>query len=114
MLLKVNNGYDNPKAGTVLDRGVTRKNYDDFYLVAQHVTQGTVTPCHYVIVSNQVGLDADKIQRLTYRMTHLYYNWAGTVRVPAHCQYAHKIAYLVGQNVKAIPKESISDKLFFL
>ena len=114
MLLRTASGFDNPKAGTVLDRVVTRNNYDDFYLVAQHVTQGTVTPCHYVVVANQMALDADKLQRLTYRMTHLYYNWPGTVRVPAQCQYAHKLAYLVGQNIKAIPKEEISDKLFFL
>jgi hypothetical protein len=25
----------------------------------------------------------------------MYYNWPGTVRVPAPCQYAHKLAYQV-------------------
>ena len=28
-------------------------------------------------------------------MTHMYFNWPGTVRVPAPCQYAHKLAYQV-------------------
>ena len=39
----------------------------------------------------------DHIQALTYKLTHLYYNWPGTVRVPAPCQYAHKLAFLVGK-----------------
>ncbi len=58
----------------------------DFFLVSQHVTQGTVSPTHYVVVHDQSGLDPDKLQRLSYKMTHLYYNWPGTVRVPAPCQ----------------------------
>ena len=32
------------------------------------------------------------MQALTYKLTHLYYNWPGTVRVPAVCQYAHKVS----------------------
>jgi len=108
-------GFDNPKSGTVLDRGVTRVSYEqDFFLVSQHVTQGTVTPTHYIVCKDEVNLAADKMQRLTYRMTFLYYNWPGCVRVPAPCQYAHKIAYLAGQNLHAPPKDSICDKLFFL
>ena len=31
----------------------------------------------------------------SYKLTHMYYNWPGTVRVPAPCQYAHKLAYQV-------------------
>ena len=30
-------------------------------------------------------------KRLAYKLTHLYFNWPGTVRVPAPCQYAHKL-----------------------
>ena len=28
----------------------------------------------------------------SYKLTHMYYNWPGTVRVPAPCQYAHKVS----------------------
>ena len=58
----------------------------DFFLVSQHVRQGTVTPTHYVVVHDGGNWDCDKVQMLTYKMTHLYYNWPGTVRVPAPCQ----------------------------
>ena len=36
-------------------------------------------------------------------MCHLYQNWPGTVRVPAPCQYAHKLAYLVGEALQQVP-----------
>lgn len=75
---------------------------------------GTVSPTHYVVVRDGSNLKVDHMQRLTYKMTHLYYNWPGTVRVPAPCLYAHKLAYLIGQNVKKEPAVGLCDKLFYL
>ncbi len=86
----------------------------DFFLVSQHVNQGTVNPTHYVVVFDNSGWNMDKLQRLTYKMTYLYYNWPGTIRVPAPCQYAHKLAYLVGQNIRKDPDPHLTDRLFFL
>jgi len=54
------------------------------------------------------------IQQLAYKLTHLYYNWPGTVRVPAPCQYAHKLAMLVGQSLHKAPAESLDNLLFYL
>lgn len=78
------------------------------------MNQGTVTPTHYVVVHDDSDMTPDQCQRFTYKLCHLYYNWPGTVRVPAPCQYAHKLAYLVGQNVHQQPSEALADKLFFL
>ena len=47
----------------------------DFFLVSQSVRQGTVNPTHYNVISDTSGLKPDHIQRLTYKLTHLYYNW---------------------------------------
>ncbi|XP_052772354.1 piwi-like protein 1 [Mya arenaria] len=105
---------DNPPSGTVVDHSITRRDRYDYFLVSQHVRQGTVSPTHYIVVSDDTGMKPDHMQRLTYKMTHLYYNWPGTVRVPAPCQYAHKLAQLVGQNIHKEPSESLSDRLFFL
>jgi aubergine-like protein len=107
-------GYDNPSPGTILDHTVTRKRKYDFFLVSQHVRQGTVTPTHYNIIYDTSGLKPDHMQRLTYKLTHLYYNWPGTIRVPAPCQYAHKLAFLVGQSLHSEPRNSLCDRLFFL
>ncbi|KAK2566274.1 Piwi-like protein 2 [Acropora cervicornis] len=124
---------DNPGPGAVLDHTITRRDWYDFYLVSQHVRQGTVTPTHYIVVHDKSELKPDYMQRLSYKLTHLYYNWPGTVRVPAPCQsipkpstnefvltilfalqYAHKLAYLVGQNIHNEPSHDLSDRLFFL
>nr|QOW64977.1 hypothetical protein [Lymnaea stagnalis] len=104
----------NPPSGTVVDQTVTRRERYDFFLVSQHVRQGTVSPTHYIVVDDGIDLKPGQMQRLTYKMTHLYYNWPGTVRVPAPCQYAHKLAYLVGESIHKEPAECLSDRLFFL
>ncbi len=47
----------------------------DFFLVSQSVRQGTVTPTHFNVIYDTTGLKPDHIQRLTYKLCHLYYNW---------------------------------------
>ncbi|KAK7869731.1 hypothetical protein R5R35_011798 [Gryllus longicercus] len=105
---------NNPPPGTVVDDCITMPERYDFFLVSQSVRQGTVSPTSYNVISDNLGLDPDKLQRLTYKLTHLYYNWSGTVRVPAPCQYAHKLAYLVGQALHRAPNAQLEDVLYFL
>ena len=66
------------------------------------MNQGTVNPTSYNVVKDTSGLLPKHIQALTYKLTHLYYNWPGTVRVPAPCQYAHKLAFLVSTCFKSL------------
>jgi hypothetical protein len=35
---------------------------------------------NYNVIVDTFGLSAERLQQLTYKMTHLYYNWSGTVR----------------------------------
>lgn len=105
---------NNPPPGTIVDTGCVHHSWYDFFLVSQSVTQGTVTPTHYHILEDTTGLQPDHIQMLTYKMCHLYYNWPGTIRVPAPCQNAHKLAFLVGQSIHQDPNPELRDKLHFL
>lgn len=105
---------DNPPAGSIVDTDITRPYLHDFFLVPQSVNQGTVTPTHYIILENEPDVKPDHIQRLSYKLCHMYYNWTGTVRVPAPCQYAHKLAYLIGQHVRADASDKLNTKLFYL
>ena len=71
---------ENPAPGTVLDhtvRGtaniasmsfsqVTKRDWYDFFLVSQHVGQGTVSPTHYIVVHDNTGLKPDIIQKVTW------------------------------------------------
>ena len=40
----------------------------DYYLVSQHVTQGTVTPTHYMVVHDGTTLKPDHMQRYAHTM----------------------------------------------
>ncbi|XP_030384844.1 protein piwi [Scaptodrosophila lebanonensis] len=106
--------YQNPPAGTIVDDVVTQPERFDFYVVSQTVRQGTVSPTNYNVVYSTIGLSPDQIQKLTYKMCHLYYNWSGTTRVPAVCQYAKKLATLVATNLHAIPESALEKQLYYL
>ncbi|XP_068767363.1 piwi-like protein 1 isoform X4 [Struthio camelus] len=86
----------------------------DFFIVSQAVKSGSVAPTHYNVVYDSSGLKPDHVQRLTYKLCHMYYNWSGVIRVPAPCQYAHKLAFLVGQSIHREPNLSLSDRLYYL
>lgn len=104
----------NPLPGTVIDVEVTRPEWYDFFIVSQAVRSGSVSPTHYNVIYDSSGLKPDHIQRLTYKLCHIYYNWPGVIRVPAPCQYAHKLAFLVGQSIHREPNLSLSNRLYYL
>jgi len=111
---RMNGKPSNPPSGTVVDSDVTLPERYDFFLVSQSVNQGTVNPTSYNVVKDTSGLLPKHIQALTYKLTHLYYNWPGTVRVPAPCQYAHKLAFLVGESLHKEPSPELQETLFYL
>lgn len=104
----------NPEPGTVVDDIITLPERYDFFLVSQAVHQGTVSPTSYNVIHDNMGLQADKLQMLTYKMTHMYFNWSGTCRVPAVCQYAHKLAFLVAESIHRAPSSLLENQLYFL
>ncbi|KAJ8285884.1 hypothetical protein GJAV_G00032070 [Gymnothorax javanicus] len=95
--------FGTPPPGTVLDHTVTNREWVDFYLMAHHIRQGCGLPTHYISVYNTANLTPDHLQRLTFKMCHMYWNWPGTIRVPAPCKYAHKLAFLSGQYLHSEP-----------
>ncbi|EDS45907.1 piwi [Culex quinquefasciatus] len=108
------NRRQNPVPGTIVDDVITLPERNDFYLISQNVRQGTVSPTSYNVLYNGVGLDVDKLQQYSFKQTHMYYNWSGTVQVPAVCQYAHKLAALAGQYLHQPPSTWLEKKLYFL
>ena len=51
---------------------------------------------------------------LSLSHTHTHTLTQGTVRVPAPCQYAHKLAFLVGDSIHKEPSSLLADRLYFL
>lgn len=140
------------EGGPYLTAATVSPRYD-FYIVSQAVNNGSVSPTHYNVVYDTSGLKPDHMQRLTYKLCHMYFNWQvskhccirfplsarlvsvllscsttfrenwrstltivpqGTIRVPAPCQYAHKLAFLVGQSIHKEPNVKLDDLLFYL
>uniref|UniRef100_A0A8C5LYC6 Piwi-like protein 1 n=1 Tax=Leptobrachium leishanense TaxID=445787 RepID=A0A8C5LYC6_9ANUR len=66
----------NPLPGTIIDTEVTRPEWYDFFLISQSVRQGTVSPTHYNVIYDTLGMPPDYLQRFTYKLCHLYYNWS--------------------------------------
>lgn len=111
---KGNRGYENPPCGTVVDNTITLPERYDFFLVSQRTKQGTVAPTSYNVLEDTIQLPAAKMQMITYKLCQLYYNWNGSVRVPAVCQYAKKLALLCAKHLKQAPNDDFNNKLYFL
>lgn len=92
---------ENPESGTIINSQCTRAGEHQFFMVAQKVTQGTATPTCYTFLQKQSNFSDDLYFELTYGQTFNYSGWTGPVKVPAVCQYAHKLAYMVGDNLLA-------------
>ncbi|KAK8395790.1 hypothetical protein O3P69_005712 [Scylla paramamosain] len=104
----------NPPPGTVVDDVITLPERYDFYLVPQSTNLSTVSPTSFNIITDTTGLKPDYMQRLAFKLTHLYYNWQGTVRVPAPCMFAHKLAFMMGQVVNRAPHQNLLTSLWYL
>lgn len=109
-------------------------------MISQSTNQGTVSPTHFHILEDTNELASDRLQIITYRFTHLYYNWPvslvlfknkstfymfcflietlflkkGQLRVPAPCHYAQKLAHLVGESLHTPHSPELDEKLFYL
>ncbi|XP_060517141.1 piwi-like protein Siwi isoform X2 [Cylas formicarius] len=104
----------NPPPGTVVDDVITWPERYDFYIVSQCVRQGTVAPTSYNVIEDSLGIDANRLQKFTFKLCHMYYNYSGTVRVPAPCQYAHKLAFLTAQSLHRAANPALNNTLYYL
>lgn len=86
----------NPPSGCIVDKGLVEHSDPngsfDFFMMPSGANQGCVLPTHFFVPMNESSLTKIELQSLTYALCHFYFNWAGPIKVPAPCQYAHKIA----------------------
>jgi len=87
----------NPPIGTCVDTQVVHPQGWDFYICPVTTNQGVASPTHCFVLYDDTGLSADQVQVLTYRLCYSYWNWCGSIRKPSPCQFAHKLAYHIGE-----------------
>ncbi|KAF9467172.1 argonaute-like protein [Collybia nuda] len=78
----------NPKAGTVVDRGVTAVYNFDFFLQAHGGLQGTTRPTHYYVVHDEIGFKADELQGLTNSVSYMFARATKAVSLVSPAYYA--------------------------
>lgn len=87
----------NPPQGTYVDHGFVEQSEVvdgkfDFFLVPHSVTQGAVKPTHFYVAENTSMISKEAILNFTYALCYNYYNWPDSIKVPAPCMLADKIA----------------------
>jgi len=105
----------NPEPGTIIDaKETSRPDIINFYLVNQAAGKGSANPTHYVVLHDSMGIQPFALQSLSYRLSYLYFNFTGSVKMPAPAQYAKKIAHLIGTAVRTDPHRRLLCSFFYL
>ncbi|CAL8111662.1 unnamed protein product [Orchesella dallaii] len=115
-LVTEGNSIINPQPGTIVDNTITQPFLYDFFCVSQKTRQGTLNPTHYTVLYETIPTEPDLMQQIAYNSTFVYYNWQGSVRVPAVIQYAHKLGKLISR-AKINPcqlNETMNSTLYYL
>lgn len=106
----------NPCNGTVVDTALVENQGDtlyDFYLIPHKATVATAQPVLYKAVYNTTQMTKDQFETSTYHLCYNYFNFAGPIKVPMVCMYAHKIAAYAQEN-KCMPNDGLATFLHFL
>jgi aubergine-like protein len=78
------------------------------------VTQGAAKPTHFYVAENTSNISKQAILDFTYALCYNYPNWADSIKVPAPCMLADKIA-IYRTEIGNIPASLDLQKLpFFL
>ncbi|GAB4313833.1 MAG: hypothetical protein Kow0069_15130 [Promethearchaeota archaeon] len=86
-----------PPGATVAGLCEVEGALSEFFSVTQSAVTGTPRPVHYVVVENELDLPVAKLQEIVHYLTHVHFNWAGIVKVPAPVTWAHSASLLAGQ-----------------
>jgi aubergine-like protein len=93
---KSGENFNNPESGLLVIDGVTNRNFFEFYIQPQQVTQGSATPtCFHVAYGNMEF--PEMIPKFTYDLCHIYSNWQGTVRIPNVIKAAEKLSKMTAK-----------------
>jgi aubergine-like protein len=101
------NAFNNIPPGTLVDETVTDRDSYDFFLISQKTNQGLSQATHYNIIYDSAKVAPEEIHSFIYKLCYLYYNWTGGIKIPAPCQYAKKLAFLVGDKLSTMKEPSV-------
>ena len=117
VVAKNGESYTNIPSGTLIDNTVIGDFYE-FYLVSQSTQVGISQATQYKILCDENNLKPEDLHNLVYKLCFLYYNWVGSIRIPAPAYYSKKLASLVYDKMRnrgnqVFPHERMGN-LFFI
>ena len=101
------NNYYNPGPGLLIVDGVTNRNFFEFYIQPQEVTQGSATPTCFHVAYGNLNFP-EIIPKFTYDLCHIYSNWQGTVRVPNVLKCAEKLSKMTAKIIRGELHKNLS------
>lgn len=110
------NGKQGAPAGTLVS-SLQGMSSQTFYINGRSPPFSTPKPVRYIVLERNDALNQVPLGQLTWDQCHCYANWTGSVKVPAVCQYAHKLAELAGSFPDAgssIDYHGYTNRLHFL
>lgn len=79
--------------GTVIDQGITSRDYYDFYLNSHAGIQGTSKPSKYSVLIDENNIPPDVLQGYIYRLSHGFVRCNRSVSMVNSAYYAHLLAF---------------------
>ncbi|KAK5677116.1 hypothetical protein LTS10_010305 [Elasticomyces elasticus] len=83
-----NKGSWNPKNGTIVDRHITGRIMREFYLQAHTGLKGSARPAHYVVLKDEIGLEADELEAFTHNLCYMFNRATKAVSIVPPAYYA--------------------------
>lgn len=99
-----NSNISNPVPGTFVYDNIC-KDKNEFFLICQKSRQGISTPTNYYILHNDLEssgeFDNESLKKalaiLSYKLSFMYYNTVGSIKVPAPVHYANRMASFISE-----------------
>ena len=104
---KAGNRFSNPGSGLLVIDGVTNRNFFEFYIQPQEVTQGSATPTCFHVAYGDMNFP-EFIAKFTYDLCHIYSNWQGTVRIPNVIKAAEKLSKMTAKYTRSKLNEKLA------
>ena len=88
--------YYNSWPGLLVLDGVINRNFFEFYIQPQQVTQGSATPTCFHVAYGNLNFP-EFIPKFTFDLCHIYSNWEGAVRLPNVIKCAEKLSKMTAK-----------------
>ncbi len=111
---KFYNKYDNVNNNLLVVNGITNRNFFEFYIQPQEVTERIATPTCFHVAHGNLNFE-EIMPKLTFDLCHIYSNCQGAVKVPNVLKAAKKLSKLIAKyNLIEFKNESNYGQLYIL